>query len=85
MKKFLVFLLIALVAIQFFHPKKNRSDAAPVDGIAVAYPTPDSVQQVLAVACNDCHSGNTRYPWYTKSGKTVCRSTAIPGYTKTPS
>ena len=64
MKKFLVFLLIALVVIQFFHPKKNHSDAAPVNAIAAAYPTSDSVQQVLAVACYDCHSNNTRYPWY---------------------
>ena len=64
MKKFLVFLLIVLVVIQFFHPKKNLSDAPPVNGVAAVYPTPDSVQQVLAVACYDCHSNNTRYPWY---------------------
>jgi hypothetical protein len=24
----------------------------------------DVVKNALAVACNDCHSNNTRYPWY---------------------
>ncbi len=63
-KKILLVLLIALVIIQFFHPKKNVGTEPSPDGIAAVYNTPDSVQQVLAVACNDCHSGNTRYPWY---------------------
>ncbi|HEY4147916.1 MAG TPA: heme-binding domain-containing protein [Chitinophagaceae bacterium] len=64
MKKILLFLLLAFVVIQFFHPKRNSSAEPSPNGIAAVYATPDSVQQVLAVACNDCHSGNTRYPWY---------------------
>lgn len=63
-KKILLVLLVILVAIQFFHPKKNRSTGASANNIAALYPVPDSVRQVLAVACNDCHSNNTRYPWY---------------------
>ena len=27
-------------------------------------PVPDTVEQILKVACYDCHSNNTRYPWY---------------------
>jgi len=64
MKKILLVLLAVLVVIQFFHPKKNSSAGPSPNSIAAVYPVPDSVQQVLAVACNDCHSNNTRYPWY---------------------
>jgi hypothetical protein len=28
------------------------------------YPTPPEVRQLLIVACYDCHSDTTRYPWY---------------------
>ena len=64
MKKVLLVLLLALVVIQFFRPKKNAGPEPSANGIAAVYTVPDSVQQVLAVACNDCHSNNTRYPWY---------------------
>jgi hypothetical protein len=28
------------------------------------FPVPSNVKTVLEVACYDCHSNNTRYPWY---------------------
>lgn len=63
-KKFFIGILIALVVIQFFHPAKNAdASTTPLD-ITVLYPMPDSVHQVLVKACYDCHSNNTRYPWY---------------------
>jgi len=65
-KKILLVILVILLIIQFFHPKKNTGAEPSPNGIAAVYAVPDSVQQVLAVACNDCHSGNTRYPWYSK-------------------
>jgi hypothetical protein len=64
MKKILLIVIAILVIIQFFHPKKNLGPSPSPNAIAAAYATPDSVQQVLAVACYDCHSNNTRYPWY---------------------
>ena len=57
--------LIAIaVIIQFFHPARNISTVASPQDIAALYPVPDSVNQVLQKACMDCHSDNTRYPWY---------------------
>jgi hypothetical protein len=64
MKKILLFLLIILVVIQFFRPKKNISTELMPNTIAAVYTVPDSVERVLKVACYDCHSNNTRYPWY---------------------
>lgn len=63
-KRVLVGLLIALVVIQFFHPARNISSTVTADDFNVLYPVPDSVQLVLKKACYDCHSNNTRYPWY---------------------
>lgn len=63
-KKIMLFLLAALVVIQFFHPKKNKADGAQPNYIGNAFAVPADVKTILAKACNDCHSNNTRYPWY---------------------
>lgn len=63
-KKILIVLLIALVVIQFFHPKKNQSTTESPNAIAKTYSVPPEVKDILKVSCNDCHSNNTAYPWY---------------------
>lgn len=60
----LICLLIIFVLIQFIRPEKNRSNGISKNDITTLYHVPDSVQQILKVACNDCHSNNTIYPWY---------------------
>lgn len=59
-------LLILFIIIQFFHPKKNISSGPQPNYIGNNFPVPDNVKAILAKACNDCHSNNTRYPWYAK-------------------
>lgn len=59
----LVFVL-ALVGIQFFHPKKNLGPAGGPADVAVCHAIPADVQTLLTAACYDCHSNHTRYPWY---------------------
>jgi hypothetical protein len=63
-KKILLFLLAALVVIQFIHPKPNKSKGDQPNYIGKAFPVADDVKAILSKACNDCHSNNTRYPWY---------------------
>jgi hypothetical protein len=63
-KKILLFLLAALVIIQFFHPKPNKAKGDQPNYIGKTLPMPENVKTILAKACNDCHSNNTRYPWY---------------------
>jgi hypothetical protein len=65
-KKILLFLLAVLVIIQFFHPKKNMATGEQSHYIGTVYPVPADVKTILEKACNDCHSNNTRYPWYSK-------------------
>jgi len=65
-KKILLLLLFVLVAIQFIHPGKNKTDKPQPHYIGHAFTIPADVKNTLAKACNDCHSNNTRYPWYTR-------------------
>lgn len=60
----LIVLLIALIIIQFIRPKKNISEGIAVSDISSKYAIPTDVQDILKVACNDCHTNNSRYPWY---------------------
>jgi len=68
MKKYLrstlIFLLIALIVIQFFRPSKNTSAVISVNDINSKYTVPAEVEDILKVSCNDCHSNNSLYPWY---------------------
>jgi len=57
-------LLVVLVVIQFFHPERNISTAVAPNDISRIYPVDDTVNTILQKACNDCHTNNTRYPWY---------------------
>lgn len=65
-KKILLVLLVALIAIQFFHPAPNKAAGAQPNFIGNKYPVPEEVNGILAKACYDCHSNNSRYPWYSK-------------------
>ncbi len=63
-KRILLVLLIIFIAIQFIRLPKNKSEGISANDISTKYPVPDSIQAILKVACNDCHTNNTRYPWY---------------------
>ena len=63
-RKILWAVIIILVAIQFIRPAKNQSDAIAANDITKHYTVPGDVQDILKRACNDCHSNNTVYPWY---------------------
>lgn len=61
----LLSLLVVFLIAQFFTPAKNKSSAEAGDEITKVYPMPADVQRMLKIACYDCHSNNTQYPWYT--------------------
>jgi len=57
-------LLIALVLIQFFRPAKNIREGDQPNAISKKFQVSADVKIILDKACMDCHSNNTRYPWY---------------------
>lgn len=57
-------MLVVFIVIQFIQPAHNiTSQVLPTD-IHKMYAVPDSVNIILQNSCYDCHSNNTRYPWY---------------------
>jgi hypothetical protein len=59
-----ILLLVVLVVIQFIRPAKNIAATPAEHHISKLYAVPADVEQTLIKACYDCHSNNTKYPWY---------------------
>ncbi|MEO5996047.1 MAG: heme-binding domain-containing protein [Chitinophagaceae bacterium] len=66
LKTVLTILVIAFIAIQFISPAKNEGEEIAANQIIAVLQVPDDVQQILKVSCNDCHTNNSYYPWYSK-------------------
>ncbi len=62
-KKILLGLILLFVLIQFIRPDKNNAETTEFD-ISTKYQIPNEVSNLLTVACNDCHTNKTTYPWY---------------------
>lgn len=64
-KKILLVFIAVFIAIQFIQPAHNKSEQVLPTDFAKLFILPNNVQSVLQNACYDCHSNNTKYPWYT--------------------
>jgi hypothetical protein len=64
LKKLGLVLLIVFIIAQFFGPDRNEGDLSSVDAFIAETNPPEDVKMILESACTDCHSDNTRYPWY---------------------
>ena len=58
--------LILILALQFIPRHPNQSDEVPPTDFTRVNEVPRPVKEKLYVSCYDCHSNNTRYPWYNK-------------------
>ncbi len=62
--KILSIILVVLIVLQFFRPKKNISEPTPeTDFISLTKPSTE-IANLLKASCYDCHSNTTHYPWY---------------------
>lgn len=61
-----IVLLVAFVGIQFIPTTRNQSDSVPSTDFMLVNNVPENIQKKLQISCYDCHSNNTRYPWYNK-------------------
>ena len=65
-KKILVVLVAIVLLIQLIRPTRNTATAPDPNALSAHYAVPDSVAHLLNIACNDCHSNHSRYPWFDK-------------------
>ena len=63
-KKILLVLFIVFILIQFIRPARNQSGQVLPADITKTVNIPDKVLDVFKNSCYDCHSNDTRYPWY---------------------
>jgi hypothetical protein len=65
-KKISAILIVLLIVMQFFRPTKNinGSTAALNNDISKVLNVPANVQLMMQTSCYDCHSNNSKYPWY---------------------
>lgn len=63
-KKILAGLFVSFIVIQFIRPGRNKSDQVLATDFTKIFSVPADVQLILQNTCYDCHSNNTKYPWY---------------------
>lgn len=63
-RKILLALLLAFLILQAFRPERNKGELHGAQSLAATGAAPAGVEGILKKACYDCHSNNTRYPWY---------------------
>ena len=52
------------VLAQFWRPDHTNPTTDPSQTLAAQLPVPRDVQTILDRSCRDCHSHDTRWPWY---------------------
>ena len=63
----LAVLVVAIVlVIQVIPVERNVSTVPPGQSFERTEKVPANVAAILKVSCYDCHSNNTRYPWYSE-------------------
>ena len=50
--------------MQFIRPARNISGQVLPADISKTIHVPDKIADIFKNSCNDCHTNNTRYPWY---------------------
>lgn len=63
-RKIVLTLLVVFIAIQFIQPAKNKKAGRMQYDLLNHLHVPGEVSTLLKNSCYDCHSNNSRYPWY---------------------
>ena len=64
MKKLLIIFLVAFIIIQFFPVDKSNPPVNQGMDFLHAKNTPEDIASKIRTSCYDCHSNETKYPWY---------------------
>ena len=67
-RRVLLLFLVVFITAQAFRPERTNPPTAPGASL-VAHASPE-VAAILDRACRDCHSNETRWPWYTNVSPT---------------
>ena len=57
-------MMVVFALLQFTNPARTNPPAPPGGDIAATNPPPPEITALLHAACYDCHSYETKWPWY---------------------
>src|SRR3974390_3435916 len=63
-KKVLLGLIVFFILIQIFQPARTNPPVESSLSLPAHVHVPDDVYSSLIRTCGDCHSNQTRWPWY---------------------
>lgn len=61
-----VVIVVGLIVIQFFRPDFTNPPVDPAARLEAAVAVPENVKAILDRSCADCHTNETKYPWYSQ-------------------
>ena len=61
-----VIIVSAFLVIQFFRPDFTNPPVDQAETLEATTQVPDNVKAILKRSCADCHTHETKYPWYSK-------------------
>jgi hypothetical protein len=59
-------LLVVFLLLQFIPTHRNENTQITSNDFNLYFKAPSKVASKLKTSCYDCHSNNTKYPWYNK-------------------
>ena len=57
-------MVVVFLLLQLTNPARTNPAAPPEDALTATNPPPPQIATLLQGACYDCHSDQTRWPWY---------------------
>ena len=64
LKRIVLGFVIVIAGVQFFRPDRTNPPVDPARSVDATATVPAAVAEVLKRSCYDCHSSETRWPWY---------------------
>ncbi len=61
-----IVVVVAFIVIQFIRPDFTNPPVNQAETLESATQVPENVQAILNRSCKDCHSNETKYPWYSR-------------------
>jgi hypothetical protein len=66
LKRIVLGLAIVFVGMQFFRPDRTNPPINAAQSVHATASVPPEVGAILKRSCYDCHSNETRWPWYSE-------------------
>jgi hypothetical protein len=61
-----IVLVVAFIVIQFIRPDFTNPPVNQDETLDATVQLPENVKLILSRSCADCHSNETKFPWYSK-------------------